>query len=66
MAHKSRPGHRGTKKGPVTSKKGPYHYELSGKGNPTKVKLEDKMDESQITRLATGITVDTSRLSAGV
>ncbi len=26
----------------------------------TKVKVEDKMDENQLSRLATGVTVDTS------
>lgn len=51
---------------------GEERAQMNGKSNGTNghhsvVKVEDMMDEGQLTRLAAGVTVDTaSRASAGV
>lgn len=37
-----------------------------GRGHEMKIKVEDKMDEGQLTRLATGVTVDTGGAPSGV
>ncbi|KAH7919738.1 Bromodomain-containing protein [Leucogyrophana mollusca] len=39
---------------------------VSNGGYDTKVKVEEKMDESQLTRLATGVTVDAGPSSSGI
>jgi histone acetyltransferase len=38
----------------------------NGRSSDLKVKVEDKMDEGQLTRLATGVTVDTGPVSSAV
>lgn len=39
---------------------------VNGRSSDMKVKVEDKMDEGQLTRLATGVTVDTGPVSSAV
>ncbi|TFK44364.1 Bromodomain-containing protein [Crucibulum laeve] len=51
---------------PVGEKQAQMNGKINTNGYETKVKVEDKMDEGQLTRLAAGVTVDSgARSSAG-
>jgi histone acetyltransferase len=53
------PSKRGAKKGPGIPKNSPPNPRVNGSSqDEPKVKEEDKMDDSQLSRLATGVTVD--------
>lgn len=69
--HRAKKGHK-TQAGTAPASKPPPTglalAEMNGQithGEP-RIKLEDKMDEGQLNRLATGVTVDTDTVSATV
>ncbi|KAG2055785.1 hypothetical protein BDR06DRAFT_953620 [Suillus hirtellus] len=51
---------------PMGDKRPEKNGVANGRSSDLKVKVEDKMDEGQLTRLATGVTVDTGPASSAV